>query len=85
MGQLDEVAGGALLNLYPPVDGLTEQQARDELARLRKRLLSAITLIDECYDVLGNHEDVRDGEDGPSANDSMQARMAIDEWRGSRV
>jgi len=25
MGQLDEVAGGALLNLYPPVDGLTEQ------------------------------------------------------------
>ena len=72
------------MNLYPPTDTLTLQDARDEVARLRKRLLSASAMLDECSDVLGNYEDVRDGE-RPTPNEAMSARMAIREWRECRV
>lgn len=70
----------------PPIDTLTLQDARDEVQRLRKRLLSASLLIDECYEAFAEYEDTHDGDEGrPIANAAMQARTAIGEWRGSRV
>ena len=36
----------------------------DEVARLRKRLLSASLLIDECYEAFAEYEDTHDGDEG---------------------
>lgn len=69
-----------------PVDCMDIAEARAEVARLRKRLLSADYVIDECNEALADYEDTHDGDEGrPIANAAMRARTTISEWRCGRV
>ncbi len=59
------------------------EAAEAELRELRKAMVDAVEIIDECRELLDDQADVRDSDSGPKPNAAMSICSMIDAWRKS--